>query len=560
MTRFLVPWLGGAAALALAVLPASAQQSSSAPGGAPGFVPQPTPIADRLATAMQTLANKPTDLDALIAAGEASAMLDDGPAALQFLARAEKVRADDPRIAAARGRAYVHMGRPGEALRHFAQAERAGLSPTGYADDRGLAYDLVGDQAHAQAEYVRAMAAEDTAETRRRYAVSLAISGDAAGADRVLDPLLRQQDRAAWRTRALVMALTGKTNDAERVTATMMPGFSTAYLPLFRRLAEIRDPADRAFAAHLGEFTRTPARLADARLAPPAPSLPGSATAVQVAALPNAGEDRAEQPTRTASSATRNYAAERRAEQQRAEREAYLRERQGRRPQRTAPSRTATASLAPAADPVTARSAPALTRAPVAATPAPAVVATPTPTPSPPPANEVLAAIVRNIAIPAAELGVAPPLAPVIEAPAPRPEPTPVAATPAPRAAAPSKPEVKPEAAKPKPKRAEAKKPEPKKAEPKKPVEPARWWVQVAGGANVGDLPKAWSALAAKSSALKGRQAWTFPVRATNRLLTGPFKSASEAQAFVNTLAKGGLSAFSVQSEAGQKVSRLPTK
>ena len=156
----------------------------------------------------------------------------------------------------------------------------------------------------------------------------------------------------------------------------------------------------------------------------------------------------------------------------------------------------------------------------------------------------MLAAIVGNIAIPAAELGVGPPPAPP---PEPTPQPEPVAET---------KVEEKPvEVALPKPKKAE-----PKKVEPKKPAEPARWWVQVAGGANVNDLPKAWNALVAKSSALKGRQAWTTPLRFTNRLLTGPFKTDDEAQAFVNKLAAGGLSAFTFESEAGQKVTRLPAR
>jgi hypothetical protein len=84
--------------------------------------------------------------------------------------------------------------------------------------------------------------------------------------------------------------------------------------------------------------------------------------------------------------------------------------------------------------------------------------------------------------------------------------------------------------------------------------------VQVAGGANVADLPKAWNALTAKNPALKKRQAWTTPLRFTNRLLTGPFASSAEAQAYVNTLGKDGLSAFAFQSEAGQKVTRLPAK
>jgi SPOR domain len=64
----------------------------------------------------------------------------------------------------------------------------------------------------------------------------------------------------------------------------------------------------------------------------------------------------------------------------------------------------------------------------------------------------------------------------------------------------------------------------------------------------------------AKASALSGRQGYSTPLRATNRVVTGPFKTNEEAQAFVNTLGKQGVSAFTFTSMAGQKVTRLPPK
>lgn len=94
-----------------------------------------------------------------------------------------------------------------------------------------------------------------------------------------------------------------------------------------------------------------------------------------------------------------------------------------------------------------------------------------------------------------------------------------------------------------------------KKAEPK---HPKRYWVQVAGGANRADLSKEWKRLTTTSPALfKGKQGWWTPLNATNRLLTGPFKSADEAQAFVNTLAKNKLSGFTFTSPQGQEVTAL---
>lgn len=109
-------------------------------------------------------------------------------------------------------------------------------------------------------------------------------------------------------------------------------------------------------------------------------------------------------------------------------------------------------------------------------------------------------------------------------------------------------------------KKAEAKKAEAKKAEAKKaaPKHPKRYWVQVAGGANRGDLAKEWKRLVGVApAAFKGRQGWWTPLNATNRLLTGPFASDKEAQAFVNMLAKQKLSGFSFTSSEGQEVTKL---
>jgi len=203
-----------------------------------------------------------------------------------------------------------------------------------------------------------------------------------------------------------------------------------------------------------------------------------------------------------------------------------------------------------------------------------AAIAAPKPEPAPPgPArvgqeDNVLASIVAGITIPGEELQIVnvtpvdpiPEPVPTAAAPEPRPEPKPGIVKPA----AKPKPELvkpvakpKPEAAKPDPK---AKKPDPKakKPEPKPKPEPARIWVQVAGGANAASLPKAWKAVVAKApAAFRGKSGWSTPLRATNRVLAGPFKTAAEAQAFVNALRKADVSGFVFTSEAGQKVTRL---
>lgn len=194
----------------------------------------------------------------------------------------------------------------------------------------------------------------------------------------------------------------------------------------------------------------------------------------------------------------------------------------------------------------------------------------------------MLAAIVGGITIPADELAAvtATPTEPV-EAPAPeplrvaearpaalpKPKPEPVAAKPKPEPvmakADPKRPDPK---AKPTPEEIRKGKPDPKatteKPEAKKPdpakTDPSRIWVQVAGGANEESLAKAWKGVVAKApAAMKGKRAWTTPLRATNRVLAGPFKTSAEAQAFVNMLGKAGVSGFVFTSEAGQKVTKL---
>jgi hypothetical protein len=105
------------------------------------------------------------------------------------------------------------------------------------------------------------------------------------------------------------------------------------------------------------------------------------------------------------------------------------------------------------------------------------------------------------------------------------------------------------------------KKPEPAKSEAAKPKEPSRHWVQVAGSADKAGLAREYSRIRTKApKLLAGKTAWTTPLRFTNRLLVGPFKSDGEAQAFVNELAKSELTAFTWTSPAGQEIVKLAAK
>jgi hypothetical protein len=621
----------------------------------PGAIVQPlTPNADRLSEQMRILGRSPNDVSALVEAGRLSGKLGDTDAAMQFLARAERASPNDPRIRAARGVALVAMERPGEALAMFASAERAGVSMTSYLADRGLAYDLLGRGSLAQADYRQALRMGEDDEVIRRLALSLGIDGNVAESTTVLNPLLQKGDRAAWRVRAFVLAMSGDAAGADKITASMLPGFSASLSPFFRRLPQLAG-ADRAFAVHYGRLAPTPERLADARLAPPLPApvrtappvalasaapVASAATARTATRAPTYAERRAErqraaqaaqlaqaEATRRAADLQAQQLAQARADE--AARRTALAQRQQLAAQQAEQARIAEATRVEAqrvaarqaeerrvaAEALAARdSAEQAARAPVQvaaapvpvpvtivdrpAEPAPAApvevasappVAPPAATPAAssaaatvaaraPSNDDVLARIIRNLDIPASELGVGPPPAPVA---VPASSTTLAADAEAARRAAQAREAADraAEAAEAKKlaaaraatakKAAEAKRiADEKKAEAAeaarlaqiKRADPERHWVQIAGGANVAGLPAAWGVMAAKAPALKGRQAWTTPLRATNRLLTGPFKSDAEAQDFVNTLRKSGVQAFAFSSEAGQKVARVPVK
>ena len=86
-------------------------------------------------------------------------------------------------------------------------------------------------------------------------------------------------------------------------------------------------------------------------------------------------------------------------------------------------------------------------------------------------------------------------------------------------------------------------------------------WVQLAGGANEGRMATEYRKLAAKSSALRKKGGHVTQGKVYFRLLTGPFSSKSEGQAFVNQLAKDGIDGFSwTRTPATIRIEKLPSK
>ena len=155
------------AAVVVTAAPAAAQGSYSPYNESP---------AAALARYVRTLASDPKDFAALIGAGRAALEIGDAQAAAGFFARADEVNPKSPL--------------PQAALPYFRRAQQLGAPVSTFACDRGLAYDLLGRQSDAQADYRAALNGADADEASRRLALSLAIAGNRADALQTLAPLI----------------------------------------------------------------------------------------------------------------------------------------------------------------------------------------------------------------------------------------------------------------------------------------------------------------------------------------------------------------------------------
>ena len=147
--------------------------------------------ADALSAQMRLLASDPRNVQALATAGELSMRLGDLSGAAALFARADKVDPRSGRVKAGMGSILVRSERPGEALRFFSQAEAYGYPAARYAADRGLAFDLVGQQGRAQRDYRLALQNGDRRRddaALRAVARHLGAAGAGAGAARPARP------------------------------------------------------------------------------------------------------------------------------------------------------------------------------------------------------------------------------------------------------------------------------------------------------------------------------------------------------------------------------------
>jgi Flp pilus assembly protein TadD len=227
-----------------AVVPASAQGSYSATDES---------AASALARYVRALTANGRDFQSLIGAGRAALELGDTQAAAGFFARADEVSPSSPLPQLGMGAVSVANGDAAAAMPYFTRAKQLGATPAMLGCDRGLAYDLLGQQALAQADYRAALNGPDADEVRRRMALSLAIGGDKMGALATLTPLSSKGDSSSPRVRAFVLALTGDTAAAMRAIDSALPGSWASVAPFLQRLPGL-GAGQKAAAVNLGIF------------------------------------------------------------------------------------------------------------------------------------------------------------------------------------------------------------------------------------------------------------------------------------------------------------------
>jgi len=549
-------------------------------------------------------ANELSPRDARVKAGMASGLLQMGQprAAMSLIAEALALGAPEVEIAGDRGLAYDLLGDPRRAQQDYlivlqrrgdAEIKRRLALSLAISGRRDAALRLIDDQ----------LRANDRAGWRTQAFV-LALTGDAAGASRTaqgimlpgqaeaMAPFLARLAALSPSQKAMAVHLgrfpaggqamggpaTADTTADPRALALAMGGApaaatpppprDTAPAPTRRRADRGRETADRSqFAAPRNERRRraaerqtapapaTPGAVASAgRAAGPAPAPPPAATQVAEASGRWAATPSAGQPSQQPSAPQPQP-----------------------QPQPSPPPPQAPPAQQPAAQPSQ------IASTPPSRSPVPQSAQPPAQSPLPPSGQPLSPAGPRPIALPPSEPAVvaarsgAGEATPGFSLQTPGPAPAPgagqgerpaladiaelVRTLPAEdrsRPAAPFQappPRSAPAAEAP---RATAR---PAPARPAQPTHPSRHWVQIAGGANRAALPREFARLREQAPAQLGRRAaYTAALRATNRLLVGPFGSAREAQAFVNQLAQHNVAAFAWTSEAGEEIVRLQAR
>ena len=283
-------FLAGVGLAAVSFVPAAASAQSAPVVSRPIVQAIPSVDPQKLSDALTRLGRDPRDVNALMDAADAARALGDYDASIGFYRRAEDLSPNNARIKSGLAKALVLSGDPVAAIPVFAEAERAGARASEIASDRGLAFDLVGDNATAQRYYIGALDGSGDDEARMRYAVSQAIAGDVEAAQQTLLPLLRKQDKPGWRTRAFTLAIVGDTKEAVDLANRILPAPLAQNVAPYLRYMPRLTKAQQAAAANLGKFPkaseigRDDPRIASYKPVQLAAALPSSAANTQSSA------------------------------------------------------------------------------------------------------------------------------------------------------------------------------------------------------------------------------------------------------------------------------------
>ena len=535
----------------------------------PGQASQP------LNAALARLGRNPQDVGALIDAGNAALVLGDVDAAVGFFSRADQIQPNSPRVRAGLAGALVHNGNPYDAIPLFAEAEAAGGMDPQLNSERGLAYDLVGDNATAQKYYRAALVFGGNDEATRRLGLSQAISGDRIGMETTLAPLLYRGDKSAQRVHAFALAIGGRAEEAVGIAYKVMPQDLAAGISPYLRYLPRLTRAQQAAAATFGHFPRASEIGRDdpraLRYAPPEHVATAESTLVP-RGEPLGGKGGSPEKEKKPKKDKEPVLAV--APPPRVSPPEFT----PRREESEAPTArivppTTVARPVPPPLPLP-RPAEFAVAKPVVVLPSTTVIApTPTPTPTPPPpppppptptsaplsvpANPVVTSVAANtfdlgqVGKPVAiATPVVPPTAPAAQPVKPpsfaeafgdigAPLARPVAASGAvdvrKLAAARAKAEIA-----------------------ARPAHPSRIWVQLGTGRDKSALGFTWRGLIKDSpEVLRGKSPAITEWGRTNRLLTGPFETEAAASAYLNKLKKAEVDAFLWTSPAGQVVDPL---
>ena len=492
--------------------------------------------AVELRDAMRRISFSPSDADALADAGNASLLLGDANAALNFFTRANAIRPNNSRIVSGLAIATVRTENPFEALRLFDDAVRLGASERSIAADRALAFDLLGNFGRAQQDYQLARTVASSDDIIIRQAVSLSLAGQKEQADAMLVPLLQRNSPTAWRARAFMLAARGDLRESNKVAQGFMDAPSAQKMERFFRLMPNLTGAQQAAAVHLGHFPTSQSVGRDSeQVRRVAATVPQSVVSPGQNRLIPSGAPLGTKPTaaRDAKSEAKPQSKPDRKTQERNEVQAAV-------------------ATTPRPDPVFAKVDLAVTVAgttPTAQEPVSLAAATP---PQPAPAKIIAA----STAVPASTASAGFSLDAIvgaIEIPESeqRPSEVPVDL----KKLKPVTPKAAADASK-------AAKIDPKAAAKAKleAANPARIWVQIATGEASG-LGFDYRKLTKNNPVLfKAQKPWTSPWGRTARLLVGPFPDAKAAKKWEGDFKKAGGDAFIWKSEIGVPVNALKVK